>query len=154
SLDDTVSGDFAFLFRGGLVVLALSNAMTAFSAIQTGLQRMEITNVLSFAASIVKILATVLFVEAGLGVRGLLFAEGLSTAVFGVASVFIAFYLCPGLRVGPSQVSRTVFNQLFHFGWRSQIARLSNLVMFQTDKVLIGVYCAVAGIPAPRAQIG
>lgn len=151
---EATAADLAFLFRGGLILLVASNAFAAFTAVQTGLQRMDVTNLLSAAASLVKIAATVAFVESGLGVRGLLYAEGISTAVFGIASAAAAFRLRPGLRVGPGRASGAVFRELFAFGWRSQVARLSNLVMFQTDKLLTGAYGAFTGTAAPLALVG
>lgn len=147
--------DLRFLFQWGLVLFAASNCVTAFTAIQTGLQRMGVTNVLSFMASVVKIAGTVFFLAKGHGVRGLLFAEGLSTGTFALASIAAAFYLRPSLRVTPRRVSWTAFRRLFGFGWRTQIAHLSNLIMFQTDKVVVGAYYSFLGMPVvARTQIG
>ena len=151
----TSRNDLRFLFQWGLVLFAASNCITAFTAIQTGLQRMGVTNALSFMASVVKIVGTVYFLARGQGVRGLLYAEGLSTGTFALASVVAAFCLRPSLRVSPRLVSWPAFRRLFGFGWRTQIAHLSNLVMFQTDKVVVGGYYSLLGVPAvARAQIG
>jgi O-antigen/teichoic acid export membrane protein len=71
-----------FLLRWGLVLFALSNCVAAFTAIQTGLQRMGITNAISFVASILKVIATVVLLETGHGVRGLLYTNALVLAYF------------------------------------------------------------------------
>jgi O-antigen/teichoic acid export membrane protein len=138
--------DLRFLFQWGLVLLAASNCITAFTAIQTGLQRMGVTNILSFAVSLIKITATVGFLASGFGVRGLLLAEGLSTGAFALASIVLAFSLRPSLRVSPRRVSWSVFRRLFGFGWKAQVAHLSNLIMFQTDKIVVGLYYAALGM--------
>jgi len=52
--------DIRFLFRGALVLFALTNIGAPFAAVPQGLQRMGITNVLSFFASWVKLGATIL----------------------------------------------------------------------------------------------
>lgn len=135
--DARFTGDVRFLLRWGLVLFAASNCIAPFTAVQTGLQRMGITNILSFGASIVKIVATVAFIEAGYGVRGLLYTNAIVLAGFAVASVAIAFPLYPALRFSPRRITRHAFARLFAFGWRAQVAKLSNLIMFQTDKVIV-----------------
>jgi len=135
--DPQFTGDVRFLLRWGLVLFAVSNCVSAFTAVQTGLQRMGVTNILSFGASVLRIVATVAFLEAGAGVRGLLYVNAVVLVAFGGASVLIAFRLRPSLRVSPSCFTRPALARLFSFGWRAQIAKLSNLIMFQTDKVVV-----------------
>lgn len=135
--DAQVRDDLVFLLRGSLVLFAVSNCIAPFTAVQTGLQRMGVSNLISFAVSLVKIAATVAFLEAGYGIRGLLFANAIVLGVFGVISVITAFILVPRLSVSPFQLSKDTFRALFAFGWRAQVARLSNLVMFETDVLVI-----------------
>jgi len=138
--------DVHFLLRWGLVVFAASNCVAAFTAVQTGLQRMGVTNALSFVASIVKIVATVAFLEAGFGVRGLLYTNAIVLAAFAAASVAIAFWLRPTLRISPRRMTRAMLAKLFAFGWRAQVAKLSNLIMFQTDKVIVALVFKFLGM--------
>lgn len=126
-----------FLLRWGLVLFAVSNCIAPFTAVQTGLQRMGVTNVISVGASVVKIVSTVAFLELGHGVRGLLYTNAVVLALFGVASVAAAFYLHPSLRVSPLRVTREMLAKLVRFGWRTQVSRLSNLIMFETDILII-----------------
>jgi len=135
-----------FLLRWGLVLFATSNCVSAFTAVQTGLQRMDVTNILSFVASLFKIAATVFFIEQGMGVRSLLYVNAVVLAVFGAASVAVAFRLAPSLRVSLFRVRLRTFSRLYSFGWRSQVARLSNLIMFQTDAVVVAVAYKFLGI--------
>ncbi len=125
------------LFRGALLLFALTNCIAPFSSVPTGLQRMGVTNLLSVAASVLKLVATVLFLEAGFGVLGLLYTNAVVLTAFALSSVVIAFRLHPALRVGPRQVTWIALGDLFRFGWRAQIAKLSNLINFQTDRVVV-----------------
>jgi O-antigen/teichoic acid export membrane protein len=131
--------DVRFLFRWGVVLFAVSMSVSAFTAVQTGLQRMGITNVLSFGASIIRIVALVVFLEAGCGVRGLLYTNAVVLGAFGLSSIIVAFRLAPSLRVSPRWVTRAAFRKLFSFGWRTQVSKLADLVMFQTDRIVIGL---------------
>lgn len=129
--------DVRFLLRWGLVLYAASTPVAALSAVQTGLQRMGVTNAISVAASLVKVAATVALLETGHGVRGLLLANAAVLGFFAVACAAAAFRLAPYLRVSPSRVTRRAFRDLFSFGWRTQVAKLSNLILFQTDKAVV-----------------
>lgn len=134
---DQTLRDLGFLVRWGLLLFAVSNCIAPFTAVQTGLQRMGVTNVISVLASFVKIGATVAFLELGFGIRGLMFTNAAVLSFFGALSVVAAFALEPGLRISPRCVTRRTFNSLFQFGWRSQVSRLSNLIMFETDVLVI-----------------
>lgn len=132
--------DVLFLFRWGLALFAGATCMSAFTSVLTGLQRMELSNLLGFAASIIKLVAVLLFLHYGYGVRGLLYANALSFVVFALGCVVVAFKLVPHLRVSPRRIERAAFGKLLHFGVRAQVARLANLVMFETDKIIAGYF--------------
>ncbi len=129
--------DIRFLLRWAVVLFAASNAVAPFTAIQTGLQRMGVTNLLSFGASLIKIVATVLFLEMGYGIRGLLYSNAIVFVAFATGSIAVAFCLARGLRLSPTRLNRQTFRQLFSFGWRTQVAKLCDLIMFQTDKLIV-----------------
>ena len=129
--------DIKYLVQWSLVLFAVGNCVAPFTAIQAGLQRMGVTNAIGVFISFVKIAATVFYLENGFGVRGLLYAQAWVLGIFLICSIVAAFRLCPELRIGPRQVSRDMLNRLFQFGWRTQVSRLSNLVMFQTDILVI-----------------
>lgn len=127
------------LLRGALILFAAGNCAAPFSALQSGLQRMGLTNLIGFAASLVKVVATVIFLEADLGVRGLLYTSGVVFVFTTAVSVVTAYRIYPGLRCNPWMMEGTIFKVLLSFGWRSQVARLANLINFQTDRMVVAV---------------
>jgi O-antigen/teichoic acid export membrane protein len=131
--------DARFLCRGALLIFAVTNCMAPFAAMQSGLQRMGITNALSVAASFLKVGATVYFLESGYGVRGLLYTNALVLAGFVVANIVVAYRIFPDLRCRPSSLRWPIFRTLLAFGWRSQVAKLSNLINFQTDRMIVAL---------------
>lgn len=136
----TLLAEWAFLFKWGLVLFAATNCVAAFSSVINGLQRMDISNYIGFGASLVKVAATVYFIEADHGVRALLYAQACAFVAFALISIVAAFRLAPGLRLGPRYIRRDAFRALFGFGIRAQISRLANLVAFETDKIVVGVF--------------
>lgn len=139
------------LLRGALVLLVAQQALAPFVAVPIGLQRMGLANLIGWAVSLVKVVATVLFLRAGYGVAGLLYAQGVVAAAQFLLAVPAAFYLAPGMRLDPRSLGMPVFRELFAFGWRSQVARMANLVNFQTDRVVLAlVFRDVALVGAYR----
>lgn len=137
--DNALWEEARFLLRGALILFVATNCVAPFPALQMGLQRMGITNVLGFAGSLVKVVVTVVFLEMGYGVRGLLYTSAVLLGVMTVANVVVAYRIYPGLRCNPGQMQWALFRALLSFGWRSQVARLSNLVNFQTDRMIVAV---------------
>ena len=135
--NNVLMADTRFLLQGGLILFALNNCIAPFAAVPTGMQRMGISNLIGAGAALLKVLATVAFLEWGFGVRGLLLANATVFVALAVVTVATAYWLRPGLRVGPSQVSREAFKDLFGFGWRTQVAKLANIINFQTDRVIM-----------------
>jgi O-antigen/teichoic acid export membrane protein len=126
-----------FLLRGALAIFVVNTIFAPFAALPVGLQRMGISNLLSAASSLVKCAATVLFLEAGYGVPGLLYASAAMALFTGITGVALGFWLAPGLRIGPRHVQWETFKTLFAFGWRAQVAKFANLINFQTDRLVI-----------------
>ncbi len=142
------AADATFVLRWSVMLFAATSAMAGFAALLTGLQRMAFTNVLAFIASIVKLGAAVALIEWGYGIRGLLIAHWAAFGVFALGCVAAAHWIVPGLHVSLTRVRRATFHRLFGFGVRAQVARLSNLVMFETDHVVAGFLTGNAGTVA------
>ena len=127
------------LLRGALLLFAAGNCAAPFSALQSGLQRMGLANAIGFASSIVKVVATAFFLEAGMGVLGLLYASAVVLAFTTAVNVAAAYRIFPGLHCNPRRMEWPVFTVLLSFGWRSQVARLANLINFQTDRMVVAL---------------
>lgn len=132
-------GEARVLMQGALIIIVVNNALAPFGALQTGLQRMGLANAIGFAASLVKVACTVALLESGFGVRGLLYASGVVLAFTSATNVLVAFRIYPGLRCTPGRMDRAIFDRMFSFGWRSQVARLANLINFQTDRLVVAL---------------
>lgn len=126
-----------FVFLLGIIIFSVSNALSVFGAIQSGLQRMDILNKLAIAISIPNILGTIFFLEKGYGLPGLMVNNAIIFVISSVVNIIIAFNLLPTLRFSPLLFSKEMFKKLFAFGYKLQISRFAQLVSFQTDKLLI-----------------
>jgi len=126
-----------FVFLLGIILFAVSNALSPFTATQTGLQRMDISNKIAIVISIPMIIGTVFFLEAGYGLPGLMVNNAIILIITSIANIIVAFKILPELKFNPFSFSGGMFKKLFKFGYKLQIARLENVFTFQTDKLLI-----------------
>ncbi len=145
-------GEAAFVLMVGVLLFCASNALSGFAAVQTGLQRMDISNKVSIFASTVNMLGTFYFLKNGYGLPGLMVNNVVTFCLTSIVNVFIALRLIPTLRFNPFLFDRDIFSRLFKFGYKLQISRFANLISFQNDKLLISYFLGVA--PVTFYQIG
>lgn len=140
------SGTLVFLVQFSFTLFLMGNCIAPFTSVQSGLQRMDLTNTVGFAMSLIKVVATVALVELGYGLRGLMYSSAIVFAAYALTSVIIAYRLVPGLRITPLAFARAELGALFSYGWRAQIARLSNLITFETDLLIVGFVFKSTGL--------
>ena len=90
----------AFVLLTGIFIFFCSNAFSPFSSIQSGLQRMDIQNIVSVGMSIVNIIGTVFFLEKGYGLPGLMVNNAIIFIMASVINVLIARKILPGITIG------------------------------------------------------
>lgn len=132
-----------FVFLLGIILFAISNALSAFRAVQGGLQRMDISNKVAIAISIPMIIGTIYFLEKGYGLPGLMVNNAIILGISSIANIIIAFKILPELSFSPFLFRKEIFKKLFSFGYKLQISRFANLVSFQTDKLLITYFLGI-----------
>lgn len=143
NIPSNLYSEASFVFFLGIILFSISNALSVFGAVQTGLQRMDITNKVAIAISIPNIAGTILFLERGYGLPGLMVNNAIILAISSIINIIIAFKVLPELRFNPLLVSRSVLKKLFRFGTRVQITRIEDMFTFQTDKLLISHFLGV-----------
>lgn len=127
----------SFVFFVGIILFTVSNALAVFGAIQSGLQRMDISNKIAIAISIPSIIGTILFLELGYGLPGLMVNNAIILGISGITSLVIAFRILPTLRLNPFLFNRKTFKMLYGFGIKRWVTHIEDIVTFQTDKLLI-----------------
>ena len=129
-----------FVFLLGITLFGISNAISPFAAIQSGLQRMDITNKVSIAISIPTIAGTIFFLEGGYGLPGLMVNNAIILLISSITNLIIAFKILPELKFNLFSFSRKMFKKLFSFGYKVQISTIASLFHFQLDKILLAYF--------------
>lgn len=126
-----------FVFFVGIIIFCLTNIINVVSSIQAGLQRMDLTNKISILMSIPLIIGTIVFLERGYGLKGLVINQGLVVLLSGILYFIVSYKIFPYLRIKISYFNFSAFKQLFNFGIKLQVVRLESIFLFETDKLII-----------------
>jgi O-antigen/teichoic acid export membrane protein len=137
SLPPGLHKETAFVFVFGVGIFSISSALGAFASVPEGLQRMDVTNLISVAVSVPNIAGTVFVLEKGYGLPGLMVNSLVITLLGNGINIVAAFRMLPELKFNLLLFSVDLFKKLFSFGYKLQVSRFANLISFQTDKFLI-----------------
>lgn len=125
-----------FVFLLGIAIFCIYNAVSAFSFIPDGLQRMDITNKVAVVVSIPNILGTIFFLERGFGLPGLMINNAIILIISSIINISIGFKILPQLRFSFKLFSKSILKKLFFFGSRVQFTRLAVIINNSLVKLL------------------
>jgi O-antigen/teichoic acid export membrane protein len=129
----------------GVFLFVCNNALGPLSSIQSGLQRMDISNKVAIGMSCLNVAGVVFFLKSGFGLNGLIMNSIILFGIVAVINITIALRLVPSIRLGIGFFDWPMMNALFNFGYRVQITKISGVITAQTDKILI-VYFLSLGL--------
>ncbi|MDD5347346.1 MAG: oligosaccharide flippase family protein [Candidatus Omnitrophica bacterium] len=132
-----------FVFLLGIAVFCGSDAMGPFLAVQSGMQRMDISNKIAMAMSTVTVAGTLFFLEQGFGLAGLILTNAIVFVLTAIVGIFAAHHLLPQLAFDPFSWDTATFKRIFSFGFKVQVTRISGTVTSQTDKILITYFLTI-----------
>jgi len=141
-----LSADARFVLLVAVAIHSLSNVFGIFQAVMTGLQRMDVTNLITLTVSVPRVFGTVLFLELGYSLRGLIVNEALVFALMALLLVLGAFHLLPQLQLGRTFCQWRTLRQLLSYGAKVQVSRLADLASSQTDKLLLGYFLGLSPV--------
>lgn len=141
-----VFNEARFVLLGGAVILSFSNAFRVFQAVTRGLQRMDVTNVIALVVSVPDVVGTIIFLQLGYGLKGLILKEAMVFVLTAGLFVFYAFRLLPSLKVGLRFCQRERLRELLDFGIKVQVSQLADLVSWQAGKVLLGYFLGLSPV--------
>ncbi len=135
---------FALIITAG--VLTLSSVSGVFQAIMTGLQRMEVINVTVIITSVLNITGTIVSLELGYGLRGLIINQFVVAMVTAALLGIYSFRLLPALKLSPGFLRIASLQRLLGYGIKVQVTNVGALVSLQTNKILAGYFLGLGSV--------
>lgn len=147
-----VAGDFFFrLLRipGELLPLAhqtlylavgvfgVTSAAGVYGSVLGAIQRVDLSNYLTMVSLGVRLLAITIVLDAGMGVPGMLAAEGIVTALNVPVLLMFIHRELPGMPLGRFSYDHQLMKRMLKFGTQVQVSRLAEVVQAQWDKLVL-----------------
>ena len=125
--------------------IAAINILTIpFYSIVNGLQRMDLSNILSSLNVFCGAALTVVFLSQGWGLEGLVLANLITPLMVLVCYIWIVHRLLPELKLNPLGCERGEVKQIFSFGLQMYLTQIAVTVHTQIDKLYLALFTGVA----------
>jgi len=136
-----------YVFTIAIALFFVNMTMSVFGSLIVGFQRMGYSNLISFVSTIMMACGTFIVLSQGLGLEGLIHNNALITIFVIVSNLFVAWRLFPQMRLNPfKHFSRETLKLIFSFSWKVQLSSISNLLVYQVDRVLLSHYLGLGAV--------
>jgi len=119
------------------LAIALNLLAFPFASVISGLQRLDLTNLLWALSTIMTASLAAIFVELGKGIPGLVDAIVLTSGILFLLNVVLAWRLLPQLRISPRLLRVADIKALSAFSVQVYVVQVMAAVYFHTEKLLL-----------------
>ena len=137
------SGELLVLLRFFLLVIAANILIQLFASVTTGLQRLDLTNVMSAAQTLLSsIFGGILLLE-GWGLRGLVYGYISSALITVLAYLVLVRRLLPTITLNPARFDVSEARHMLGFSLRLYLTQAAVAVHNQVEKVFLAMLVGV-----------
>lgn len=129
-----------------LIVVAANILTQLFASVTTGLQRLDLTNMISAANVLLSALLGGILLVRGWGLRGLVYGYVASAVVTIAIYLIVIRRLLPQIRLNPLRFDRTEARKMFSFSLRLYVTTAAVVVHNQVEKVFLGMLIGVSAV--------
>jgi O-antigen/teichoic acid export membrane protein len=141
-----IYSDALFVIKTAVLIYLVLNILLMFKSILEGLQRMDVVNGIQIASSVPLVVGTIMFLEFGYGIRGLIINNLIVYLFITFLLIFFSLRVLPQIRFGSSYITGSMFKRLFAFGVHLQATKLSTLINFQMDHLILARFIGIGSV--------
>jgi O-antigen/teichoic acid export membrane protein len=147
SIPPEFSAKANYIFTIAIALFFVNMTMGVFGSLIIGFQRMGYSNLISLISTIIMACGTVLILGNGYGLEGLIHNNILITLFVMISNFFVAWRLFPQMRLNPFKYfSKDTLRLIFGFSWKVQLSSISNLLVYQVDRVLLSHFLGLSAV--------
>ena len=128
-----------------LLTCAITNIGAMFLSVFKGIQRMDKSNSIEIRMSVVTVLGTIIFLEAGLGMFGLALNALVNAVLALILTVFTVKRVVPKVSLGWNFDAK-LLREMFAYGAKISVSRVGGLICFQADKLIVSRVLGLAAV--------
>ncbi len=146
-IPDPLQAEAVLIFRLSVAVFFVNMVMGVFASLIVATQQLGYATSVNIASTCVGAAGTFGFLWMGLGLRGLVLTNTLVALFVAILNLWLAHRLCPALRINPLfWFDRGMLRRLCGYSWKVQASNLSQLLVFQLDRVLLSRYLGLEAV--------
>lgn len=135
------------IFRFSLLIFLFNMMLSVFSTLVISSQMIGYTCSINIATTLVGLTGTFFFLNLGWGLRGLLATNAIVALVTAALNIIVVLKIFPRLRFNVWRwVDRPMLQQIFTFSWKVQASNISQLLIFQIDRILLSRYLGLGAV--------
>jgi len=140
------TSDLSVLFRLFAVVVAANVLILMFSSATTGIQRLDITNLIGAGNVFLSAFFSAILLISGMGLRGLVYGYMASSVLTIAAYLITVRKLLPQVRMNPLQFDIAEARHMFGFSFRLYVTQAAVTVHNQVEKLFLSLLVGVAAV--------
>ncbi|MFZ0319989.1 MAG: oligosaccharide flippase family protein [Candidatus Sulfotelmatobacter sp.] len=137
------TAELIVLLRCFLIVIAANILTQLFASVTTGLQRLDLTNMISAANVLLSAIFSAFFLLRGGGLRGLVYGYIVSAIVTIAIYLIVVRILLPQVRLNPLRFNSTEARKMLSYSLRLYITQAAVVVHNQVEKVFLAMLVGV-----------
>jgi stage V sporulation protein B len=137
------SAELLILLRFFLIVIAANILIQLFASVTTGLQRLDLTNIMSAAQTLLSAIFGGVLLLQGWGLRGLVYGYIASAILTVLAYLVLVRRLLPAIVLNPARFDVTEARHMLGFSLRLYLTQAAVAVHNQIEKVFLGMLVGV-----------
>lgn len=135
------------VFRLSVIIFLFNMIMGICSALIIGSQNVGYICSINVASTVVSVVSALLFLRLGWGLRGLVATNAVVAVFTGAMNFYVVSRMFPDLQFGFIKwVDKAMVKQIISFSWKVQTASLSQLLIFQIDRILLSRYLGLEAV--------
>jgi O-antigen/teichoic acid export membrane protein len=143
---ETPSIELVLLFRFFQIVIAANIVNLLFSSVTTGLQRLDLTNLISAINVFLNALFSATLLLAGLGLRALVYGYAAAGIITVLIYLLTVRKLLPDLSINPLEFDKREAHKMFSFSFRLYVTQAAVAVHNQIEKVFLAILIGVTPV--------
>lgn len=134
------------VYIGILTIAIIRGVFMVYRSVLYSIQRMDTLSNIAIAIAVFNAIGIIYFLEMGYGLKGLV-VNGIIIAILNVgAETLWAYKGIPEMRFDMSYFRKDVFKELFTYGTKLQVAKFSELINTQVDKLFLSHFINVGAV--------
>lgn len=135
------------VFLASIAIFLFNIVFSVFGTVIVGFQRLDITNKILSATLLIGAGTTVLFLEMGYRLEGLVLSNAVNAVIVVICQIFSAKKLFPELSLSPRKhFRREAVSRILSFAWKIQLSNATQILIFQLDRILLSRFVGLAAV--------